>query len=141
MKRYGGLGDKVEQSIEKRHQLQVKMSIRLRSMKDVKTRLIKQYEYEWRSSHPRVKRIISEVEAPQRVRSQAPTLTLKQENTNKRIKLKAMERLETTQQIDEALTVLLCPYDSSSSMVIPVNISEIPNHDNENNDEICESTV
>ena len=112
MKRFGGLGDKVEQSIEKRHQLQVLMSIRLRTIKDVNARLVRQYEYEWRSSHPMVRRIISKVEAPLRVRKHTPTLTLKQENSNKRFKAKSLRRFEVARDTDnfvlDLCEVVLC---------------------------------
>ena len=71
---------------------------------------------------------------PQRVRRKTPTLTLKQENSNKRTKLKAAERLETSQKIDSALSVLLRPNDND-------NTSVIANQENENQEENCDSTV
>ena len=60
-------------------------------MTNVNDRLVKQYKYKWWASHLQIQKIISDVEAPQCVRKQSPTLALKQENTNKRIKLKDME--------------------------------------------------
>ena len=48
-----------------------------------------------------------------------------------------MDRLEMSQQVDKALTVLLCPYVNNSAD----NISENPNRENGSNEEICESTV
>ena len=145
MERYGGLGDKVEQSIEKRHQLQVRMTLRLRTMRNVNDRLVKQYEYEWRASHPRVKQIITDVDSPKRVRKHSPTLTLKQENTNKRQKVKSLRRLEISRDIDSSLVNLfaaetLCSNSLCHSDEIGVNVNGV-NANQQNSPKNDESTV
>ena len=93
-RRFGGLGDKTEQNIEKRHQLQKMMSHRLvRLSRDFKARLSKQMEYEWRRRNPCVKQIMKGVEKPIRKRK-GSELTLKEENAEKKSSLKRADRLE-----------------------------------------------
>lgn len=93
-RRFGGLGDKTEQNIEKRHQLQKMMSHRLvRLSRDFNARLRKQMEYEWRRRHPRVTRIMVNVDNPIRKRKDCD-LTLKEENANKRRSTKEVARMK-----------------------------------------------
>ena len=88
---YKGLGDKQEQELERRHQLQKKWTNRLRCMRDSGNRLKKQYEYEWRMGHPRVERILAKVDNPTRKRKESP-LTLKEENEVRRSMIKKERR-------------------------------------------------
>ena len=89
---YNGLGDKQEQELERRHQLQKKWTFRLRCMRDTPgQRLIKQYEYEWRKEHPRVQSIIADVEKPKRKRKNSPH-TLKEENESRMSAIKKERR-------------------------------------------------
>ena len=76
---YDGLGDKQEQELERRHQLQKKWSHRLRCIQNKTIALSTQYAYEWRLSHPRVEQILADVSKPSR-KQKGTTLTMKEEN-------------------------------------------------------------
>ena len=88
---YKGLGDKQEQELERRHQLQKKWSYRLRGMRNSGKRLKKQYEYKWRMGHPRIASILTSVDEPKRKRKHSPH-TLWEENESKRQLIKKERR-------------------------------------------------
>ena len=91
-RRFGGLGDKTEHNIEKRHQEQKMMTHRLmRQGRDFKAKMTKQLEYEWRRRHPRVATIISDTAASFRKR-RGHLLTLKEENNMVRKRIRTEER-------------------------------------------------
>ena len=96
---YGGLADKQEQELERRHQFQKKWSNRLRNMRNITDGLRKQYQYEWRMTHPRVERLICEVTKPCRKRKGSPTLTIKEENDIQRADVKRERREEVVRRL------------------------------------------
>ena len=59
--KWGGLGDKMEDPLEKRHQIQMEYSKILMRIPDRKHKMRTQSLQEWRNSHPSVKRTITEV--------------------------------------------------------------------------------
>ena len=48
------------------------------------------------------------MEAPQRIRKQSPTLTLQQQNNNKKAKVKAEKRLEVVRLIGDSFMIHQC---------------------------------
>ena len=84
-RRFGGIGDKTEQGIEKRHQIQKQMCNRLiRFGGNFEDRMKKQLEYEWRQRHPAVEQLIFSIHKSVRKRK-CSELTLAEENAAKRI--------------------------------------------------------
>ena len=91
-RRFGGLGDKTEQGIEQRHQIQKAMCHRLKRFAgNFEQRMKKQLEYEWRQRHPAVEQMIFSVNKSTRKRKNRE-LTLAEENSLKKIKLVTSER-------------------------------------------------
>ena len=83
-KRFGGLGDKTEQGIETRHQIQKQMCYRLKRFGgNFESRMKKQLEYEWRQRHPAVEQLIFSVDKSIR-KCKCSELTLAEENSMKR---------------------------------------------------------
>ena len=93
IRKYNGLGDKQEQELERRHQLQKKWSNRLRNIRDKTAALSLQYSYEWSNTHPRVEHIISNVTKPTRKRK-GHVLTLKEERECERLAVRQQNRDE-----------------------------------------------
>ena len=106
IRKYNGLGDKQEQELERRHQIQKKWSNRLRNMRDKTKALSLQYAYEWTNTHPRVERILAKVSMPTRKRK-GQVLTLKEEKEQERVAVKQQKR-------DEVVCRLMMGMENSS---------------------------
>ena len=106
IRKYNGLGDKQEQELERRHQLQKKWCNRLRNIRNKTSALSLQFSYEWSNTHPRVEHILSQVSMPTRKRK-GQVLTLKAENEQKRGELKQQKR-------DEVVCRLVMDVEESS---------------------------
>ena len=60
--KYGGLGDKIEDPLEKRHQEQMRLDSILNKMScGFEQKMYTQFKYEWRNSNPLVTQRIEEV--------------------------------------------------------------------------------
>ena len=91
-KRFGGLGDKTEQGIEQRHQVQKQMCYRLKRFGgNFESRMKKQLEYEWRQRHPAVEQLIFSMNRSVRKRKYNE-LTLAEENAEKKFAIQNGER-------------------------------------------------
>ena len=106
IRKYNGLGDKQEQELERRHQLQKKWCNRLRNIRMKTSSLSLQFSYEWSNTHPRVEHILSQVSMPTRKRK-GQVLTLKAENEQKRGEIKQQKR-------DEVVCRLVMDVEESS---------------------------
>ena len=106
VRRFNGLGDKQEQELERRHQIQKKWCNRLRNIRMKTTALSLQFSYEWSNTHPRVEHILSQVSRPTRKRK-GQVLTLQEENEQKRGEIKQRKR-------DEVVCRLVMDVEESS---------------------------
>ena len=71
--RYGGIGDKIEDPLEKRHQFQMQVDLILNRMKGgLETKMHTQLKYEWRNTHPLVIEQIKHVSSRTRRKRKLP---------------------------------------------------------------------